>query len=472
MTATLPDRNLRPGGRWSTPGLPEELLDLAALERAVAHLAAGWVPKVHELGPKLAMGAAVEGAMERACGLRRHALALVERDETALTARPVVVAPLAALDGEEEGHVVRGLDGALAFLAARYAELATRLDPLYDARLARTVRDALMTLPEGVGPSGSGALVGALDAAWRGAGPERRPLDAPPWAPLDRVPMPARPRGRPRPEPGTYGQFRFATRRGAARIGGELNENVMAELAALELVCRCSYEHPDLPWATHLAMARHAADEARHAGIFRRLLEERGFDESRLPQHGANYEYAYQFPECEPGSKRELLWRLLMLCTVLEALAIDRVPVEIAVQDAVGHVDVARALDYISADELFHTENGLAVTRRLCAELGLDSMVERERVHGRFFARQRTFRTEYLARDPERAAWEIARAEGPDPDGLTFRSRTERELRRRASFTEEECAQVDRWGYNPLSDCSGEPWDPGAPYRKAPARLT
>ncbi|MEI9930845.1 MAG: hypothetical protein WDM89_09925 [Rhizomicrobium sp.] len=78
-------------------------------------------------------------------------------------------------------------------------------------------------------------------------------------------------------------------------------------------------------------------------------------------------------------------------------------------------------------------------------------MLERELVHGRFFGRQRKIRAEYLAADPERAAWEIAILEAPDPDGLTFESRTEVELRRRASFTEEECAQVDRWGYNPLS---------------------
>jgi hypothetical protein len=41
--------------------------------------------------------------------------------------------------------------------------------------------------------------------------------------------------------------------------------------------------------------------------------------------------------------------------------------------------------------------------------------------------------------------------DGPDLDGVTFTWRTERELRKRASFTEAECEQVDRWGYNPRS---------------------
>jgi len=220
------------------------------------------------------------------------------------------------------------------------------------------------------------------------------------------------------------------------------------EAAERCMVCRCSYEHPGQPWSFHLAMARHASDEARHAQIFRRLLGKRGFEEDSLLQHGANYEYAYQFPECEPGGERELVWRLLIMCTVLEALAIDKLPVEIAIRDTLGQADIARALDYISTDELFHTENGLRWTRQLCQKLQLDPMIERERVHGRFFGRQGEERDRYLQADSERAECEIRILEGPDPDGMTFESRTEVELRLRASFTEEECEQVDRWGYN------------------------
>ena len=66
------------------------------------------------------------------------------------------------------------------------------------------------------------------------------------------------------------------------------------------------------------------------------------------------------------------------MCTVLEALAIDKLPVEIAVRDTVGQQDIARALDDASLDELYHVENGLVWTRKLCADLGLDPMIERE----------------------------------------------------------------------------------------------
>src|SRR5581483_10094801 len=49
----VPARDARPGGRWSTPSLVEDVLHLAAVERAVAHVTAGWVPKVPELDAKL-----------------------------------------------------------------------------------------------------------------------------------------------------------------------------------------------------------------------------------------------------------------------------------------------------------------------------------------------------------------------------------------------------------------------------------
>jgi len=56
-TAPYPDRGLRPGGRWSSKGLVEDVLLLATLERATAHVAAGWVPKVPGISEKLALAA-------------------------------------------------------------------------------------------------------------------------------------------------------------------------------------------------------------------------------------------------------------------------------------------------------------------------------------------------------------------------------------------------------------------------------
>jgi uncharacterized ferritin-like protein (DUF455 family) len=469
-------REMRPGGRWSRPDLLEATLRLAALERATAHVIAGWVPKVPELDDKLALAAGFEEAMVRASALRQQALTLLERDHDCLRVDPCCVEPLRQLDaGEGPGmHNRNGSRAATAewvvsavvgtvrpFLLEQYRDLARTLDPLLDARFLAVVKAAVTALSSPGTAIGTAAppyprderITADLQRAWQQAAIRSDRwvhLDDVLWAPLDRVPVPARPAGRVRPVTGTRTHFRKGSRLTIEDIAGELNDNVMAELCALELLCRCSYEHPTQPWPRHLAMARHATDEARHAAIFRRMLVDNGIDESALPQHGVNYEFGYEYPECEPGSGRELVWRLLILCTVLEALAIDKLPVEIGGRDFVGQFDFARALDYIACDELFHAENGLRLTRQLCEELHLDAILERELVHGRFFGAQRDVRLAYLEADPERAAAEIAILEAPDPDGVPYESRTEVELRLRCSFTVDECEQVERWGYNPV----------------------
>ena len=375
---TIPDRDERPGGRWSTPDLVDELLRLATFERAVAHLIAGWTVKIPELDDKQEVAAGLECALGRAVALRNHALALLERNEDALTVCPSWIAPLRELDRSSSAAVV--VDGIRAeirsFLLHRYRDLAARLDPLYDARTLVTVRGAINVLAL-VGDEAVGLLRTDLERAWVGDTAPRVPLDEVLWAPLDRVSFPARPAGRRRPVTGRRSHVRTQSRRTDEDISGSLNDNVMAELCALELLSRCSYEHPDESWSFHLSLARHVADEERHAAIFRRLLARRGYDESTLPQHGVNYEYAYQFPECEVGGKRELTWRILIMCTVLEALAIDKLPVEIGSRDWLDQSDYARALDYIGTDELFHTENGLRLTRDLCQRYQFDSMLER-----------------------------------------------------------------------------------------------
>jgi uncharacterized ferritin-like protein (DUF455 family) len=451
-----PDRNLRPGGRWSPPDVVGALIHLAAIERAAAHAVSGWLPKIPELDDKIRLASVPENSMARAVALRQHALKLLERDSSLLIAHASWIEPLRILDaGAESNAFAHGINVDLnAFLQIRYRALLAQLDELYDARAIASLQAAIEQLSSSPARQNGApsALAVALEQAWNDESTPPVPLDAVLWRSADRVPVPARPAARARPEPGALGVLRSTSRREPEDLCAELNDNVMAELSAMELLSRCSYDHHYLPLSYHMTLAIHVADQDRHAAIFRRLLAQNGFNEANLPQHGANYEYGYQFPECEIGGKRELIWRVLIMCTVLEALAMDKLPVEIATRDWLGQHAFARALDYIATDELFHTENGLRLTRKLCEQYGFDPMLERERVHGRFFARQRNVRARYLAADPARAAREVAILEGPDPDNVPFASRTQVELRKRASFTDEECDQVERWGYHPPSN--------------------
>src|SRR5262245_11960128 len=96
--ATRSDREARPGGRWSSPHLVDELLYLAVLERATAHVMAGWIPKIPGIDDKLAVAACLEATMLRANAVRQHAFALNERDPAHMMVSPLWVEPLVVLD--------------------------------------------------------------------------------------------------------------------------------------------------------------------------------------------------------------------------------------------------------------------------------------------------------------------------------------------------------------------------------------
>ncbi len=207
------ERDHRPGGRWSTPRLVDDLLALASLERAAAQVVTGWVPKIGELGDKLALAAELEGHLVRASALRQHALCFLERDDTRLTAAPAWVEPLRALDAH--GSPVEVVDGVLGgvrrVLRSRYRRLVEVLDPMLDARLRATVVAALDALDSGVSPigtprpcrAGGTEIAAALEAAWR-ADPGPRVVDR-----RGRLGT-----GRPRARPGAPGRPTPAARSG------------------------------------------------------------------------------------------------------------------------------------------------------------------------------------------------------------------------------------------------------------------
>ncbi len=55
-----------------------------------------------------------------------------------------------------------------------------------------------------------------------------------------------------------------------------LTRQMNEEINATEMAARNLVDFPDAEWGLRMAIARQAADEARHAIAFRRLLEERG----------------------------------------------------------------------------------------------------------------------------------------------------------------------------------------------------
>ena len=282
------------------PPIADPPLRLAAFPNGRSPTSAPALPKVPELDDKLRLAASLERTLERASALRRHALTLLERDEGALTVQAEWVQPLRVLDANTDPSlVVAGLFGDVqSFLLGRYRGIVGRIDPLFDARLGATIRSAIDELGTETVPLGAPvALAAALEAAWSAPVSARVPLEELMWEPQDRVPLPARPAGRPRPETGSRAHLRHLSRLEADDLAGDLNDNVMAELCAMELLCRCSYEHPDLPWSFHFGTR---APRHRRAAPRRDLPSAAGggrFCRGRTSrQHGANHEYACRIP--------------------------------------------------------------------------------------------------------------------------------------------------------------------------------
>ena len=114
-----------------------------------------------------------------------------------------------------------------------------------------------------------------------------------------------------------------------------------AELCAAEVAARTAHEHPELPWAFHLDMARRAWDGIRHAEIHdRAMTTELGchWGDHPVSLEAFTAAYARDLP-ARLERAEEPPWR----DSPVRAALIER-----------GQANLARALDYIHADAARH----------------------------------------------------------------------------------------------------------------------
>ena len=177
------------------------------------------------------------------------------------------------------------------------------------------------------------------------------------WNPVDRAPAAMRPEGVRYAQSGSLGVLPVDPLHDPQGIGMFLHKELDEEYTTLELMARNSYEHPDMPWAFHRDMLRQASDEARHAIMIIRLMRARGFRHGDFPVSKSSYDGIYAFEPCAPGSRQELLWRMLIRQSFMEGLAIDNLAYEVGARRAAGQTDIADVLDYILRDEVFHAQS-------------------------------------------------------------------------------------------------------------------
>ena len=323
--------------------------------------------------------------------------------------------------------------------------LINRILPDVEAQLkwAETALRQIKTGPE-LAP-----FLGELETLWevRGNGPELLWAESL-WQPLDRVTAAFRPEGLAHSTPGSLGLLPVDVIGEPRDVAMFLHSDLDEEYATLELIARNSYEHPEMPWQFHLDMARQASDESRHALLVSRLLEDRGYRYGDFPINPTSYDALYQFEPCEPGSQKEILWRMLIRQTFMEGLALDSFANEVRKREAAGQHDIAHAFDYILRDEVFHAESGLRWCKHLLGDDPFVRLQERYEAWNYFTSLLMAARFRFAETHPELAMGElVAIQQGRQRRGGKPEWPLNRTARVQAGFSEEDIRQVLDWGY-------------------------
>ena len=446
---------------WSYPGLIESLQRLVFFERATSHVLAGWIPKVPGFRLKLGMARHLWESMNRACKLREALMAMGPCEPGLLVVPESWRSTIRTIDASPSPERVLS---ALYFLLRprlikEYESVLRHADDLLDEQLVCSIssylplaqaqldwaREILRPCPQD-DISYFSNLIGAV---WNASFSLESvvPLGEAIPGPQDRVPCAIRPNGLDRGEHGAMPLITSDSLQDPGGIGIFLHNNINEEYTTLELVARNSYEHPDLPWAFHLSMARQAADEARHALILERLAAEYDVQYGQYPVYTSTYDMLYEFATCPQGSKRELIWRLLIRSTYQEGLALDDLAYEIKKRRSLNQVNLARSFNYILKDELFHVKSGLKWSKFLCDEAGMDAMSERNLARDYFVSLENHARLQFMVTHPDAAYAEAEQLKKIQKSyALPFRRQLEVKLRKEAGFSDDEVRQVMEWG--------------------------
>lgn len=447
---------------WPPAQAAASLVQLAYLERSMAHILAGWAVKMPAFEAKLAFAMQMHRSMERATYLRSRVNGLCHATASEAT--------LAA----GWRSVVSRIDRAQAparVIAAIYRWLYPRLIDLYQTHLRQTdpdgdrasielIRSFLppmkkerrdgVSLPPATSRAGNKAWSRELDELWseRMTG-EPLALEDALWGPVDRVPAAVRPPGSRFCEAGSLGLLPVDPLNDPQDVGMFLHKELDEEFTTLELIARNSYEHPDMPWAFHRDMARQASDEARHAIIITRLMTARGFRHGDFPLSTSSYDGLYEYEPCEAGSRRELLWRMLIRQTFEEGLAIDNLAYEIDRRRSAGQTDIATALEYILRDEVFHAQSGLRWSQQLAGPDAQAARREREQAIRYLSERAEAAREDFVIENLDDAMSELATVQAGKQGrgGKPPERPLNRTGRAQAGYSDDDIVQVVSWGF-------------------------
>jgi uncharacterized ferritin-like protein (DUF455 family) len=445
---------------WSPAQAAASLVQLAYVERSLAHILAGWAVKMPTFDAKLAFGLQMHRSMERATYLRSRVNGLCHATATEATVAAGWRNVLSHMDRAQTPArlVVAIYRWLYPRLIASYETHLRETDPDGDRASVELIRSFLLPL-EKEREQGLTLLarrtddrpwISEIEDLWneRMTG-EALTLTNALWRPFDRVPAAVRPEGSRFSRRGSLGLLPVDPVHDPQDIGMFLHKELDEEYTTLELIARNSYEHPDMPWAFHRDVARQVSDEARHAIMIARLMTARGFRHGDFALTTSSYDGIYAFEPCAVGSRRELLWRMLIRQTFMEGLAVDNLAYEIAHRRSIGQADIASVFEYILRDEVFHAQSGLRWSRELLGPDPQAMLQERDEAIRYFTARAEAAREMFVMENLDEAMGELATIQaGREHRGGRLPERPlNRTGRAQAGYTDDDILQVVSWGY-------------------------
>ena len=130
------------------------------------------------------------------------------------------------------------------------------------------------------------------------------------------------------------------------RIVEFLNRQMNEELNGLEALARSLRDFPDVDWEIRLGLARQCADEARHAAMFRKVLEQKGGRVGEYPVLNFQYRIIAKIPT--------LVGRFTVQNRSFEAGGIDAVEFGITKAREEGDDALVELFESQLADEILH----------------------------------------------------------------------------------------------------------------------
>jgi uncharacterized ferritin-like protein (DUF455 family) len=444
------------------PVIFSTMQQIAYLERACAHILAGWIPKVVEIDRTLTLGRFQYISIANAAGLARS----IQGQSLPMGGWAIAVPSswrdyATAIDhSASEGTLLWSL---FAELKPRVVALACALlektDPLMDVYIREQLEATRDSARSQMAWYASLALADAVEdhgrnlrALWdaRDDGPLIEP-GAWLWQPLDRVPHPSRPAELVHVKRGSISSHSIYPNNGK-HTRENFHRMFDEEITTLELFARCSYEHPELPEDFHLAMARQMSDESRHAQICLNVLSEYGGSYGDMPISTGVYDFHYQYEPCEPGSQRELLWRLLLRSAFEEALSLDGFVLQIKKRDFFEEGRISQVLEAIMADEIHHVKSGWRYSTFLCDGDRERVRTELDLAHAYDLKRTEEIRRAFVMENQEEALAELAfvrmrNRTVPKLFPFDLNITVNRTARSACGMSEEEMNRVVDWGY-------------------------